>query len=629
MNWRRELGIHRLIKEQEPLVLYSFDTNDLYNSGSYNVYTSTIESDYPTLEVVKYQIENPINSTTFARQSLSYTETSSVFKSFYNSTGSISSEKLASNLKDKTTYSRFKINDISYTAECNLEDNGIIPLSSYTLLMHINVLSKGNYSNNIPQKLISDGFYCKSLFGYFSKANIDKITQIPVIGDNIGIEYFGYSSRCYLETQFDREEPYIDMFTPTEYYNVNPLYEKDSKLPYFEYSNILFTIYNNSIYIIDGNELILLFTIDIGYNHLLKLNVLDNIINASLDGKIKKTITLKTQNVSKKLQIGPKCYLKNTNQKINDAFINDIYFPYYTVAFDNVCILDHDISDNDMLKMYDFNRTMEMQYLSLGMDTIIDLGAFYKNNLSILGISNTLSNEFILSNYLDNCIINKYADTMYEYSLFIGENSLLTLNSYITSINFSFKTDDQYGSLFYINNKYYIKVDNGILKLYNRGILLFSYTGISNSKWHNFLINDGKIYLNYNLIYSNTDLSKFYGVFGNISPACGNSLNFEISNIIYSKYSSFIIDINRLKQIQTTNRLLYKSNGTVTINNLPINSKICIYNRDNGTLIKIIESDNIQGSFEYSNTNPYPLTILVIDKLNRYQTYILDPVQIT
>lgn len=668
------MGIHAYIKELNPIALYTFDPRDSFLDidRCTGFYINVTEIEFPPLELKNSGIYIKEPFLKFTTPALSYIETNSLKKSFSTADGSTIYGSYPSIGNTNANYS-FK--NGSLYAECDLSDNIDFVDSSYTIFLQMKISSLVNMvTNNQPYLLYAEYLEPVSHVGLFSRCEFynGKLFDEDII---FGIGYSSYVLEYDGEFKLDNAFGYFATsnisYNPGNIYG-DVIFNKPSSIfyektynssemlnLYFKFRGIELNILPGGYILIDGSNstyvgLDKIINVFIEYDHLSNKALL--YIDKS-DGQY---ITIDHPYTNNLLKIGYESKLRRVSVANYESLNTNIAdTPRLNVSFDNLAIYPRKLNQVERDRLFDINRDYASRFAEYGYNQLYTFDSMYdsvsrkyiENGTSVQNVNGLNSYLTIRScNIYNMPYVYRQNDVEIEYVYHNTKDSSISTNrAYSTNtpvslirsdtktVSFRFNTSDLNGVLFvaglYENNSSNIGLimNEGSLQVWMESELKTSITGMSNAEWHSIYIvfnsNNTRIYVDENLYFTSSSALKpssdGMAFFGSSMP--GNSLECDYALIGVSTIAMSLRQISTLKQ----NTTLYSVMGQITINNVPIGTKIYVYDRSTGILIDTIISSALDGTFKYINKTPYVLTIIVSDSgyLNG-RAYIVDPVEI-
>lgn len=669
------MGIHSYIKELEPIVLYTFDPRESFLDVEKctGFYVNATETDFPPLELKNSGIYLKEPFLNFNTPALSYIEYGALYKSFSTSSGHTVAGSYINPLTSVLTNYSFK--NGSLYAEADFEDQISFTEEPYTIFFQMKSASLSSSVTSIqPYILYVDDIITASYFGIRSvcEFEIGNFFLYDIVSG------FGYSS--YVTSYEEEILPQCSFgytaetsisYNPNGIYNevefdeaVNIFYDRTYASAimddtYFQFRHIKLKLINSTILTDDNVGTTVSYNQNKIVNVFIEHDPIEQKTMLYLDkGGASQLFTSHpfSDNV---IRIGYKSGLRRQTLLGYELLSTNIAdTPKLNVSFDNFAIYPRKLTKHERIKMFDLNREFSERYISYGYNQLYTFESLYdavsrryiENDTLVPNILGTSYLRIKSSNKNNMPYVYRRTDSEIEYVFHNTSHSMITvgrspttnfhismLRSDTKTLSFKFSTTDSNGVLFacgdynYTSSNFSFIMNGGTLEIWAENEYKVGITGMNNGDWNSihvlFDTSSTKFYVNQMLYHTitrsikpsiNTPLH-----FGSSIP--GNSLECDLSLIGCSQQLLSNDDINTLKE----NTILYSAYGQITINNVPIGTKIYVYNRYDGKLIEKIISDEVDGTFKYVNKTPYVLTVIVSDSgyLNG-RAYIVDPIEI-
>lgn len=676
------MGVHKNIRDLNPLALYTFDRTEAYVEIETNTgyCANRTEYDFPPLMIKNSGLFYKGYDLKVIQPALSEIEQNTKYQSF--STGIPQYITLGyTNAKAKAF--QYTLNNGSVYADADLTDQMDMILSgtSYTVSFQFSAAAHTNPAD-VPMHRIVEEIASTSYMGSYSYANIsgvdNKLLSSPVSlyngyfleetnNNNIdSINGFGFRSTFDLTYTLAIDKtvgplPYPYPMYYQETYNTNKI------VLVFKFRNIklyaqamssdnesvaLYIYQNNNndsyypLIYTTSNEIYSLFFVVTNTN--IKIYINNN-------SPISLGIQPENQ-FDNTLHVGIKSEWQLSN-KIDKALNLPLYesvAPLFNMKIDNLAIYNREIDRAELLNIFYSNYNYISIFKQFGYYQLYDFSTLYDSkatryieNQTV--IPDVISNSSYLisqsnESALPYVIKNKANDYEYVFKC-TKKSSLQTNNHYYPvsmisgegTLSFLFKTADLHGILF-ANTLYEYNINNvillmsyGYLEIWVANTLVARISDMSNNEWHEVFITFGAetnfyidkvLYYKHNISLVNTTAIT---LFGNGLPG-NNDLECDFALIGVSSQILNPFDMDIFTQ---SAKIAYSAYGQITLNNIAVGTNIFIYNRYSGVLIEKIKSDSADGTFSYTNRYPYTISVIVTDStLLSGKSYIVDPVEI-
>lgn len=665
------MGIHRYIKELNPVILYTFDPRQTFVENGSGVFVSNTETEVPPLVVNTSGIFYNNTNIRSIKESLSEIEFGSAYKSY------CSGDPDYYKFNVGTTF--YTINNSSSYAEANLDDAlQLFANSTYTVFFQTSGFSLvAKTSQVLPYYIFNDTISSNSYFGYTSRTRFEENNVLEFdtmyfgiesfVQDNIFFPYgrFGFSSVTDLTTNPLNQNTQISSNPGLFLNNTNTYQSSVMDKTYFTFRNIRIECENISsnigYYLITASGRTLLFSTPEGVivNVFLTVNPSNNTVKCSINKLNPNTYTLPTLTTNN-IRIGYRTSLVNAGNILGRSDLFRMNFPRMNISFDNVTVYPFEVMDQDRFKISDLNRSYINRFKDYGFTQLYDFSDYYDNKSTRYinnneTINNILGNDFLFCSTVndDRPFVKKDDDGIFNHvfkctpqsairsfrtsGLLGGNNIPISMIRSAGTVTFSFKTIDNNGIIFsnsvYESNpsNFSIYMNGGNIEIWTSNQIRTSLLGYSDNQWHRVYIvlttTSCRFYLDGDLIYThsgNLIKTDALTILGESLPS-NRSFECEYALIGFTTLQLTPLSIQQLEFSDES----YTSTGQITLNNIGIGTNIYIYNRDDGSLIERIISDELTGLFSYTNRFPFTISILVTDSTLRVgKTYIVDPVEI-
>ena len=522
------MGVHKNIRDLNPLVLYTFDRNESYidpdNNTGYSA--NRTEFDFPPLMIYNSGLfYKGYNLKTF-QPALSEIEQNTKYQSF--NTGIPQYVNMGYTNSKDNAYT-FTLNNGSIYANVDLSEQ--IPIiksgESYTISFQFTGTPLNGFTTNIPLIRVPDDITTLGRFGYFSYAEIvgvdNKLSQYDLtmgIGylvdatesNNLYAEHkFGFSIDGSLTTISAWELPETPIPYPHPIY-YGSTYSTAKYIDVFKFDNIILSAYRTN----SNTVALYIKTIKSNINNVITYNYTR--IATSVDDSIQSIFIVVTKNADNHQQV--KIYtntstytttLANSNliqsnilhvgiksewlkSSVKDPVYNiDLYestSPNLSVKFDNIGIYNREITRVEALNIYYTNYNYLSIFKLFGYYQLYDFSTLYTK-----GATRYIEDNTTIPNMINGNTSYLYAQVNYNYMPYVVKSnaydyeyvfkctkhcSIMTrrntqgwpvsmIRSSTGTLSFSFKTSDLNGILF--ANSLYEKNSSNIVLLMNYGYL--------------------------------------------------------------------------------------------------------------------------------------------------------------
>lgn len=685
------MGVHKNIRDLNPLVLYTFDRNEAYIDPETNTGYSAnrTEFDFPPLMIYNSGLfYKGYNLKTF-QPALSEIEQNTRYQSF--NTGIPQYITMGYTNSKDNTYT-FTLNNGSVYANADLSEQMSMITSgeSYTIGFQFTGSALNGFTPNIPLMRIPTDIATVGQFGYFSYANIvgvdNKISNYDL---NIGIGYFvdvtesntlytehkfGFSVDSILTTSPAWEQPETAIPYPHPMY-YGSTYSINKYFDVFKFDRLVLSAYKTN-----SNTVSLYIKTIV--NNVARYTLIANSIDDSIQSIF---ITVTKNNTSQQLKVytNTNTYsnitLDNSNStqsnilhvgiktgwtksNVKDPVYNmDLYestAPNLSVKFDNIGIYNREITREEALNIYYTNYNYISIFKLFGYYQLYDFSTLYTK-----GATRYIEDNTTIPNMINGNTSYLYAQVNYNYMPYVVKSnaydyeyvfkctkncSIMTrrdtqgwpvsmIRSSTGTLSFLFKTADLNGILF--ANSLYEKNSSNIVLLMNYGYLeiwvadtlVSRISEMANNEWHTVFITFGgttDFYIDKTLYYTHQGELVNTGAMTLFGNGLPGNTDLEVDfALIGVSYNK--LSPSGMDLFTNVSKVTYSAYGQITLNNIAVGTNIFIYNRYTGALIEKLQSDSADGTFTYVNRYPYTISVIVADStLISGKSYIVDPVEI-
>lgn len=676
------MGVHKNIRDLNPLALYTFDRTEAYVEIETNTgyCANRTEYDFPPLMIKNSGLFYKGYDLKVIQPALSEIEQNIKYQSF--STG-IPQYITLGYTDAKAKAFQYSLNNGSVYADADLSEQEEMILSTGTYTVSFQ-LSGGILGEppTVPLHRIVEDIASNAYYGHFAHATIvgvdNPLLKEPVKlsmgytleekNTNIDcINSFGYGSTfdLYYTLAIDKADKPIPYPYPMYYAE---LYNTNVDILFFKFRNIkLYARYSGGQYItiilksFQVNQSITLF--NMSTNEICSFLIIVNgihvkvYVNETLVGSYNTEPPIEDD--ANKLHVGIKTEWRLSNKK--DKELNMPLYepvsPMFNLKIDNIAFYNREITKAELLNIYYTNYNYTTIFKKFGYSQLYDFSDLYHSSArryienrtdirNVLGGTSYLQvqNDSVNMPYVVKNNANNAND--YEYVFKCTKKSSLQTNNYYYpvsmisgegTLSFLFKTADLHGILF-ANTLYEYNINNvillmsyGYLEIWVANTLVARISDMSNNEWHEVFITFGAetnfyidkvLYYKHNISLVNTTAIT---LFGNGLPG-NNDLECDFALIGVSSQILNPFDMDIFTQ---SAKIAYSAYGQITLNNIAVGTNIFIYNRYSGVLIEKIKSDSADGTFSYTNRYPYTISVIVTDStLLSGKSYIVDPVEI-
>ena len=545
MNWRHGLGVHKNIRNLNPVALFTFDRNETYvnifdNTG-YCV--SVMEIDFPPLIIINSGLYYKGESLEVLQPALSEIEVSTRYSSFSSGmpqyvAGGYSSNKYFPNTIKQTSFPHSINNGSTYAmTELDPEYLDLFEDGNYAVGMQISGFGHTNYYGQLPYYRQTDGIQGISGMGYASVADISGVANYIYVnptgfGYTIDInehEYLagsssiGFSSTSTILTEpFWQTEPRplvdIDM---TYYYRST--YNSITNMKIFSFKDV-------ELYAVGEGEGINIFILSANNNYFkiassIYGSIVSIFINCHLtefgglsydiyidDNTVVNLVPSRLPSPNTKLMVGVNTEWVPANpMNVVDV---DFGFPLYqakspnfTIKMDNVGLYNRHLLTDEIWNIYYTNYHYVEIFRRLGFTQLYDFSQLYQKdstrylenlteipnlitpNASKLFVSvNTNNNNYINLPYVIRNSVNDY-----EYVLKLTNNASIksNRNRYSNDAYSIFDSKSQLltfmfrttdqNGLLFANTLYNNNINNIVLSIDDGNLTLFAENAVRTS----------------------------------------------------------------------------------------------------------------------------------------------------
>lgn len=676
------MGVHKNIRDLNPLALYTFDRTEAYVEIETNTgyCANRTEYDFPPLMIKNSGLFYKGYDLKVIQPALSEIEQNTKYQSF--STG-IPQYITLGYTDAKAKAFQYSLNNGSVYADADLSEQEEMILSTGTYTVSFQ-LSGGILGTppTVPLHRIVEDIASNAYYGHFAHATIvgvdNPLLKEPVKlsmgytleekNTNIDcINSFGYGSTfdLYYTLAIDKVDKPIPYPYPMYYAE---LYNTNVDILFFKFRNIkLYARYSGGQYItiilksfqldqsvtlfnMSTNEICSFFIIVTGIH--VKVYV-----NERLVGSYNTEPPIEDD--ANKLHVGIKTEwrLSNKRDKELNMPLYEPVSPMFNLKIDNIAFYNREITKAELLNIYYTNYNYTTIFKKFGYSQLYDFSDLYhssarryiENRTDIRNVLGGTSYLQVQNDSVNLPYVVKNNANDYEYVFKCTKRSSIQTernnNNYAPismirgsgTLSFLFRTSDLHGVLFantlyeHNNSNVILLLNYGYLEIWVANTLVSRISDISNNEWHEVFIAFGSLtnfYIDKILYYSHPRSvvnTNAVTLFGNALP--GNTdLECEYALI---GFSSNYLSPEDLDILTAACKVAYSAYGQITLNNIAVGTNIFIYNRYTGSLIEKIQSDSADGTFSYINRYPYTISVVVTDStLISGKTYIVDPVEI-